>query len=208
MNRHNFDQSRVRGYTRLIRWMKVLLPVGALLLIAAVFFIGRGTEESLFSPEELARLGAGMQLENPRFTGVTEDGDPFVVTARRAVPDGPSPVEIGLEAPEGTITLNDGRTLDGRSMSGLMHRQKEELTLTGNVVITTSDGYRGESDELVIDLDRKEAHSTRPVKGSGPNGTLNAGSFRTERRANEASSDLVIYFENGVHLVLIPEEER
>ncbi|MEM9371461.1 MAG: hypothetical protein AAGA26_09920, partial [Pseudomonadota bacterium] len=164
MNRGSItSQTAVEGYSRSIKWLKVLLPLAALVLISAVFLIDRWDDESLFSSEELAALGAGMQLENPRFTGTTEAGNPFVLTARRANPDGPSPEIITLDEPRGEMDLRDGRILKGRSKDGVMKRSADELTLTGNVVITTSDGYRADMEKLVIDIDRKSAIAPVPV---------------------------------------------
>lgn len=205
------NQTAVEGYSRWIKRMKVLLPLAAVFLISAIFLIGRWDDESLFSPEELATLGAGMQLENPRFTGTTENGDPFVVSALRANPDGPSPEVITLDEPIGEMEMSNGRKINGRSDVGVMRRSKDELTLTGNVVITTSDGYRGNTEKLIIDTNRKSAVSPGPVNGFGPTGSISAGSFRIDRpidRQGKESKDLVIWFENRVRVILIPKEAR
>ncbi|MEM0943264.1 MAG: LPS export ABC transporter periplasmic protein LptC [Pseudomonadota bacterium] len=203
-------QASVAGYTRLVRWAKVALPLIALGMIGAIFLIGRGGQESLFTPEELARLGAGMQLENPRFAGATEDGEPFVIRARRALPDGPVPDMIELEAPSGELTARDGVVLEGRADGGRMSRAREELELSGAVVITTSDGYRAETDRLVIDLENRAAASPGEVRATGPEGSLVAGSMEARRVNGEAGAPgrSWIRFENGVRVVFIPEEAR
>lgn len=204
-------QASVTGYSRIVRWMKVLLPVAAIVLVAAIFLIDRGSEESLFSPEEIARLGAGMQLENPKFSGVTEGGEPFVVTARRALPDGPVPDLIELEAPEGQITLGENRVLDGRSDAGVISRAKQELTLTGSVVLHTSDGYRAQTERLIFDIEDHSAYVPVPISGFGPNGSIEAGSMRVLRDESddpERSNAMVILFEKGVRVVFIQSEAR
>ncbi|MEM7236774.1 MAG: LPS export ABC transporter periplasmic protein LptC [Pseudomonadota bacterium] len=205
------NQMAVEGYSRWIKRLKILLPLASLLLIATIFLIGRWSDESLFSSEELAALGAGMQLENPRFTGTSEDGNPFVVTALRANPDGPAPEVITLDQPRGEMDMLDGRILNGRSDKGVMLRSKDELTLTGNVVITTSDGYRADMEKLIIDIDTKSAAAPVPVTGFGPSGSIASGSFRAERpinRQGQQSKDLVLWFENGVRVIFIPERSR
>ncbi|MBY8976961.1 LPS export ABC transporter periplasmic protein LptC [Rhodobacteraceae bacterium NNCM2] len=205
------SQSAVIGYSRRIKWMKVVLPLAAAMLIAAIFLIGRWDDESLFSNDELAALGAGMQLENPRFSGRTENGDPFIVRARRATPDGPSPELINLDAPVGEMAADDGRQIAGRSDSGVMRRSEDELTLTGNVVITTSDGYRADTEELKIDLKNKTAVAPGHMKAVGPSGSIVAGKFRVERPENDdgsQGSDMVLWFENDVRVIFIPKEAR
>ncbi len=76
-----------------MRQLKVLLPIGAVLLIGMIFMFGRERAGVIDAEQaaDMAALGAGLRLDNPRFAGVTEDGDPFVVTADWALPDGPSP---------------------------------------------------------------------------------------------------------------------
>ena len=82
-------QARVARYSRAVRRMKVLLPLGAILLIGMIFMFSRD-RPAVFDAEqaaEMAALGAGLRLDNPRFAGVTDDGDPFVITAEWALPE-------------------------------------------------------------------------------------------------------------------------
>ncbi|MEM9043363.1 MAG: LPS export ABC transporter periplasmic protein LptC [Pseudomonadota bacterium] len=212
MNRkHRHNPGSLRWYSRLISWTKILLPVAAIVLIAAIFLVGREGEDTIFSAEELATLGAGMQLKNPRFTGTTEDGDPFVLRAVRAIPDGPSPDEIQLESPNGTLTMSDGRVLDGSAVSGVMLRNSGKLTLTEDVTITTSDGYRAETEFLIVDIDAKGAHAPGAVEATGPMGSINADRFRMEKQVDDQgqpTTDNVLYFDGNVHVVFIPEQSR
>ena len=64
---------RVRAYSRAVAWMKVLLPLAAVALIAAIFVSARDKSDltKIFTAEELATLGAGLRLDNPRFAGHT-----------------------------------------------------------------------------------------------------------------------------------------
>ena len=194
-------------YSRMIRGMKVALPILATLLIAAIFLADREEIETIFSPEEIARLGVGMRLENPHFSGITDSGDPFSLHAARATPDGAKPTRIELDRPKGTLTLPGGRIIKGSADRGLMLRDLNNMTLSRDVVITTSDGYRAETEEIVIDLASKEVRSPGQILGFGPNGTLEAGSFRIERKDRQPP-DLVLSFEDGVRIVFIPEEAR
>ncbi|MEM7508468.1 MAG: LPS export ABC transporter periplasmic protein LptC [Pseudomonadota bacterium] len=204
--------SSVAGYSRIVRWMKILLPLAAVFLIGAIFLFDRHSgEEPLFSPEDLATLGAGMQLENPRFAGVTEQGEPFVVTARSAVPDGPVPDMIELVEPAGEFTLSEDLTVKGRSTTGLMSRDDRKLTLNGRIVINTSEGHRAETEELIIDMEKETAFAPGTITAFGPEGSLTAGTMRAARRVlpdQDGKTETVILFENGVRVVFIPAEAR
>ncbi len=198
---------RVRTYSRVVAWMKVLLPLGAVLLIAAIFVSARdkGDLTKIFTAEELATLGAGLRLDNPRFAGVTEQGEPFAIRADWALPDSAMPRLIDLERPEGEIELNDGRTISARAATGRMHRENKILVLEGGVVLDTSDGYHVETDLIELDLDAKTAVAPGPVSGTGPRGQIDAGSFRAAAGEDGAGAGK-IWFENRVRVVFIPAQ--
>jgi len=199
---------RVRTYSRVVAWMKVLLPLGAVLLIAAIFVSARdkGDLTKIFTAEELATLGAGLRLDNPRFAGVTEQGEPFAIRADWALPDSAMPRLIDLERPEGEIELNDGRTISARAATGRMHRENKILVLEGGVVLDTSDGYHVETDLIELDLDAKTAVAPGPVSGTGPRGQIDAGSFRAAAGEDGVGAGK-IWFENRVRVVFIPGTE-
>ena len=200
-------QRRVRAYSRAVAWMKVLLPLGALAVISALYFAAQRTGDlsEIFSAEELATLGAGLRLDNPRFAGVTEQGEPFTIRADWALPDSAMPRFIDLERPEGEIEMNDGRTIAAKAAFGRMHREEKTLVLEGGVVLDTSDGYHIETGLIEIDLDAKTANAPGPVSGTGPRGQIEAGSFRAAAGEDGAGAGQ-IWFENGVRLVFIPDK--
>jgi len=195
----------VRRYSRLIGWMKIVLPLGALSLIAAIFLTARekGELSDLFTAEELARLGAGLRLESPRFAGATERGEAFVLRAEWAMPDGALPTRVELEKPEGEIRLSDGRSVAARADAGLLHREEGTLVLNGGVTIDSSDGYHLETELIRFDLKGKAATAPGRVSGTGPAGTIDAGSMRATA-ASSARGGSEIWFENRIRLVFIP----
>ena len=198
-------QRRVRHYSRLVRWMKVILPLAALALIGAIFLTARdkGDLTDLFSAEELATLGAGLKLDNPRFAGVTARGESFSVRADWALPDSALPTVVELEKPRGEIELADGRKLTASADSGTLRRKEKTLALQGSVAVDSSDGYHVTTGRLEFDLDGKTARAPGPLTGSGPRGSIEAGSMRAE--AGPSGEDAgKIWFENRVRLVFIP----
>ena len=198
---------RVRAYSRAVAWMKVLLPLGAVVLIAAIFVTARdkGDLTKIFTAEELATLGAGLRLDNPRFAGLTEQGEPFAIRADWALPDSAMPRMIDLERPEGEIEMSDGRTIAARAATGRMHRKDKTLVLEGGVVLDTSDGYHIETGLIEFDLGAKTANAPGPVSGTGPRGQIDAGSFRAAAGEGGAGTGQ-IWFENRVRLVFIPDK--
>ncbi len=196
---------RVQAYSRGVAWMKVVLPLGAVAVMSALFLSAQKTGDltEIFTAEELVTLGAGLRLDNPRFAGVTERGEPFAIRADWALPDSAMPRLIDLERPEGEIEMSDGRTIAAKATSGRMHREKKILVLEGGVVLDTSDGYHIETDLIEFDLDAKTANAPGPMSGTGPRGQIDAGSFRAAA-GEDGGGGRKIWFENRVRLVFIP----
>jgi len=207
-------QRRVRNYSRLVAWMKVILPLAAVGLVALLFLSMRdkGDLSELFTPEELATLGAGLKLENPRFAGVTSKDEPFALRAEWALPDSAVPTYIDLERPEGEIRLEDGRTVAAASAKARLNRIEKTLVLEGGVVLDTSDGYHVETERVEIDAKAETAVAPGRVTGSGPRGQIEAGSMRASAGGRSGTGeagtgdtrDGTIWFENRVRLVFIP----
>ncbi len=184
--------------------MKFLLPIAALVTIGLIFMMGRERAAVVegVSTSDLAVLGSGLRLSNPRFAGVTETGEPFVVTADWALPDAAMPDEIALERPMGSITLSDGLEVTASAAAGVMYRQSKQVNLDGSVVIESSDGYRIETESVDIDLEAKSAEARGAISGSGPRGGIDADRAQIVQIDGES---LVIRFEGNVRVKFVPE---
>ena len=198
--------AEVRQYSRAVRWMKIALPIGALILIGLIFLAGRerGALVDPGSAADAAALGAGLTLENPRFAGVTDEGDPFVVTAASALPDSAAPERIELEKPRGEIRMGDGRTVTVTSATGEIFRSEERLNLMGDVVLATSDGYRIRTQRVELDMARRTANTPGAVLAVGPRGRIEADSVELITTGEDAR-DFTLRFEGHVHLKYLPK---
>ncbi|HUF86366.1 MAG TPA: LPS export ABC transporter periplasmic protein LptC [Thermohalobaculum sp.] len=196
---------RVRRYSRLVALMKIALPLGAVALVAAIFLSARdrGDLTEIFTPEELARLGAGLRLDNPRFAGLTPKGEAYVVHADWALPDSAMPRVVTLERPRGEIELANGRTIAVAAAQGELDRREKSAVLEGEVTVEDSDGYRVETARVELDFDARTARAPGPVSARGPRGSVEAGSMRAEAGPGDLA-DGQIWFENRVRVVFIP----
>lgn len=206
---HTKQQAEMRKYSRNVQWMKFALPIAAVALIAMIFMVGRDRLEGTSAHELInaAALSAGLKLENPRFADVTSDGDPFVVTAVSALPDGASPDRIELEQPDAELRLSDGITLTIQSIEGELFRKDERLNLKGDVILRTSDGYRADAQHLKIDMQKRVAIVPGHVFATGPSGSIEADHLRIEQ-VGETRRETVATFTGNVHMIITPKDSE
>ena len=207
LTRHQRHQAEARQYSTVVRWMKILLPIGALLLIGMIFLTGEDRQAVVDADTAagVAMLGAGLKLDNPRFAGVTDDGDPFVVTAEWALPDGAVPDRIDLEKPKGQVRLGDGLTVNVVADTGQMRRREDELHLMGAVELISSDGYVARTERVELDLASKSAIVPQEVQAEGRLGNIRADGMRM-RTATPETRDVVVFFEGNVRLRILPRQ--
>ena len=193
------------GYSRLVAWLKVLLPLTALGLLATLFLLARNVDPTAAIPladtEIQARL-EGQQITAPIFAGTSESGDRISVSAgTMAMRDSERNNATDLAA---HIDLTSGTRVVLFSDRGAFDMSGGASSLEGNVVITTSTGYKLNSDTLLTDFDQMTLESPGPVTGTGLSGTLDAGRMRFEKSRDGENAHLI--FTNGVKLVYRPEE--
>ncbi len=182
---------------RRARLLKIGLPAAAAALVAAVFLVSGRARLDGFDPGAFEiDPAAGLRLANPRFTGETASGRPFVLTADWALPDAPDPARVDLGPIRGQVSLSPGRMVSLEAEGGTLHPKDERLSLGDGVTVTTSDGYRAFAPAVTVDFAAEEARSPGPVEAEGPLGRLEAGTMRAARRDGAD----YIWFEGGVRV--------
>lgn len=193
-------------YSRVIAWLKILLPLAALALLSTLFLLSDkrdGLEDVPFADELKQGETANEGVSGPQYSGVTENGDVLTMTARRARPLGDGDVAAdGLTA---HLALKDGSSIDLTSPNGLMKEGEKRVYLDGGVTITTSQGYTLVTEAMSSALDSVSASSDGPVAGDGPLGTLQAGKMDIGP-AND-TGDVQILFTAGVKLIYQPPDK-
>lgn len=191
-------------YSRLIAWLKVLLPLAALALLSTLFLLSRNIDAIgaiPFAETEIQDRLLGEQITEPFFSGTTRGGDQITFSARSVrLGDGHSNRTEDLSV---DIVLSSGASVALSSGLGSFDVPGAHLTLQGNVIIATSNGYNLTSDTLTTSFDELSIVSSGPVTGESPIGTLHAGKLRLERLPD--SENVQLNFTNGVKLVYRPK---
>jgi lipopolysaccharide export system protein LptC len=196
-----------RRYSRLVELLRYLLPAIALSLIALVGLwpqlIGGagGLIVPMFANAKVDGADV-MRMHNPRYVGQTTDEEPYELTAASAYADPKRPNRVHLDRPAGALTKAGPRDLNLTAQSGLYNRDADKLDLDGGVELTTSDGYRFDTDSARIDLRRGLVIGERPIQGAGPTGTLSADRFEIHDKGDR------LHFVGRVKVTLPPSRPR
>lgn len=193
-------------YSRFVAWAKVLLPLGALALLATLFLIARQIDPEAaipFAEVDVERFAREARIGAPEFSGVTEDGTVVALTAEQARPDPAEPGRMTAERLSAEFEVPDGSRVTAVAGQGAVDSPAQRIELLGGVEVTTSTGYRVQSDGLWAALDRTSLASTGPVEAEGPPGRIAAEAMEmTQDPENPAT--YVLVFKGGVRLVYEP----
>lgn len=193
-------------YSRLVAWLKVLLPLAALSLFSTLFLISRGIDTEAvipFAEKEIEERMRDQQVTGPFFSGTTPQGDEIMVTATVARPGGfGAPAEAtDLKA---RIRMADGSQLDLVADTGTVALDKDRASFIGNVEIASTNGLVVRTDRLNAALSGIDADSPGQIKGIGPIGVFTAGVMKI--RAKNENGPVHMVFNKGVKLIYTPQQ--
>ena len=195
-------------YSRMVAWLKVLLPLMALALLSTLFLLSRNIDPMAsipFAESEIQDRLRDQQITGPFFSGSTEAGDQISFTADKM---GTNDVngDTVAEGVSAQIDLASGARISFSADIGAINLAQDRSVLSGAVQITTSTGYTVHTNELIAAMSALNIHSPGEVKGDGPIGTLTAGSMRLHAKETDGPAQLV--FTNGVKLIYDPQTKR
>jgi len=194
-------------HSRIVFWLKILLPLGALAILSTLFLFSRdvGPEGLLpISNVDVEEMAREQRITRPHFAGMTSDGAAVTVRAETARP-GTEETGGSMERIEAEYAAGDGRTIRLRAELGQIDAATSILHLSGKVLAETSDGYRIETDAIQGRLDRTEVSSPGKVTATAPFGTLTAGAMRLSRSPTDGGMDRMD-FNGGVRLIYLPRK--
>lgn len=195
--------------TRIVRWLRVLLPLAALAILSTLFLLGRKPGETPNIP--YARVDAEDMARDPRmiapeYAAVTPDGARISVNAAEATPDpaaggGVSSLRLSWQAA-------DGLTADLTAPDAAFGEAEGGVSLTGGVRMTTSSGWVVTAPRIDAAGDRSRLTAGEGVAAEAPFGQLTAGAMEL-RRADPATGGAppdshVLNFTGGVRLIYQP----
>lgn len=196
-------------YSRMVAWLKVALPLAALGLLSTLFLLSRvvdPTESIPFADTEVQDRLLNQQISGPYYSGTTANGDKIAFVAEKVVtPNGLT----GANRAEDVfvkIEMVSGTTMNVTSKRARVNVGQDVADLTGNVVITTSQGYIITSEALIARIAALDLRSPDTVFATTPAGELTAGSMRL--MSPEPNTPAQLVFTNGVKLIYQPKQAK
>ncbi|MDA7423872.1 LPS export ABC transporter periplasmic protein LptC [Thalassococcus lentus] len=200
--------ARAEGlYSRVVAWLKIILPLAALALLSTLFLLSRSGDPMMDTPfAEALASGETVQqkVSAPYFAGTTRRGEMLIMTAESARPglDG----KIHANSLEATLTQSNGATIQLNAPEATLRDGQQEALLEGGVRIESSTGYVVVTDGLISEFNETRARTTGPVKGTAPFGTLDAGGLQISPA--ETEGDVLLLFTDGVKLIYEPKPKE
>lgn len=159
--------ARAKRHTRLVRRLRWLLP--SLSGIAVILLILVSYVRSLLPAIDIGPVtlqGSTLILQQPKLAGFDKFGKAYVMTAREAKQDMQALKKVELAGIEAQIELSPSGHATMTSERGFFDEENEVARLSGDVHVTSSQGYDMRLQEAIIDLKGGAMNSLKPVEVS------------------------------------------
>ncbi|UXU75935.1 MULTISPECIES: hypothetical protein [unclassified Paracoccus (in: a-proteobacteria)] len=189
--------------SRIVAWLRVILPLSALALLSVLFLLGRSPNPEAaipyadVDPRDLAERQA---MTRPSYAGVTTDGAQLSITATEARP-GQGAGGASADRVHVTLRAADGRAAD--VSAGQARMQGDIVELDQGVRMTTADGWVLTGPRFQASTSQGSVVAPDRVDVRAPFGDLTAG--RAELRPQgQGRGDHVLDLSGGVRLIYQP----
>lgn len=190
-------------YSGFVTFAKIVLPLAAIGLLASLFLLAGGPEETEripYSDVELEEIISGQRLASPNYQSVLADGAALSIVAERGLPDQEVKGRIRADEIVARLTGLDGIRTLLTAPHGIYDEQTQIAAATGGVRIRRSDGYVATTPGIRTQIDGKAAETLGRLIVEGPGVYLEAGSARLTQ-GDAGSGSEVLVFSGGIKLI-------
>ncbi|NNE89106.1 MAG: hypothetical protein HKN27_13610 [Silicimonas sp.] len=194
-------------YSRMVRWLKVALPLAALAILSTLFFVAETLDPDAAIPYaevDVERLLREQGVTKPAFGAVTEDGIAISMSADAIRPGAKQRDRLTGTALSANLTWPDAGQIDIVSPEGIVDVSGGEATLQGGATLKSSTGYTVKSARIVARMDEASVITDGIISATGPAGSITAGRMELTRQTN-ADGGYLLVFKDGVRLLYQPQ---
>jgi lipopolysaccharide export system protein LptC len=192
------------SHDRLVAFLSKALPA-AIGLVAAIMILSplspRGEIGFLLDRNKVAITSERVAVDSAMYRGMDSHGRAFRVLAGSAAQVSAEVPVVELQDLEAELAMTEGPARIA-APSGSYNYRTEQITVAGPVVFSASDGYRMETQNVLIDLDTQVATGSGGVSGSVPTGSFSADSIHADLRERN------VRLEGNARLRMVPGKLR
>jgi len=191
-------------HSRHVRILRIAVPLSVVVVVVGGIALTVLKPLRVLSgvPVDVGSLvvsGTKIMMQQPRLAGFTRDNRRYNMIAQAAAQDVTKPDMIELHGINATMEMKDGAVFETTAKDGLYNSKTELLTLSQNIVVTSSSGYKALLNEAVIDVRAGRVVSDKPVEVKTATWTINANGMEV------AESGDVMRFDRGVFVTMMLE---
>ena len=135
--------SALTRHSRLVFWLKIVLPILALAILSTMFLFARRIdfEGALpYAEVDIDALANDPRLTRPEFSGMTDDGAAITVAAATARPGKTATDPMTADEVIAVYQSESGKRITIQARTGSFGSAGNSLTLTGDVVLCRQTG--------------------------------------------------------------------
>jgi lipopolysaccharide export system protein LptC len=164
------------SYSRIVRQLRIILPVVGLLTVAIVGLWPR-IRAQFNHPTQTSQEERQARMINGRYVGSDVHGRPYTVTYESALqPPGGGPID--MVNPVAELTLQNGHWVAVKANKGRYDQAAGLIDLYDNVELFHDEGYRFSTTLAHVEFTKNLIWGDRAVEGNGPKGEIRARGFR------------------------------
>lgn len=170
------EQIRARRHTRLVKRLRVIVPMAGTLLVAIL--VGAAALPKLLPLSALSglRLTAdGLVMNEPRLSGHLGEGRRYEVVATRAVQSLVDPSRLSLEGLDADLDMGEGQRATIFGARAAYDTDTEILQLSDGVAIASSDGSEMRLAGATVYLKEGRVEGDGGIEITSPRGRIRAG---------------------------------
>jgi lipopolysaccharide export system protein LptC len=192
-------------YSRFVSVMKKLLPIGAVVLMAAVvaYSVLPRHNDRMMAMKQSGNLARDLTMTKSSFTGTDEKGNPFKVTAAEVIQDPKAKsMRAELKQIDADMQFGNESWINATAAHGWIDGDTGILKLDGGISVFTDNGYQLETNSATAHIKENILEGTEGVKGHGPTGQFSADRFHFDRVKKQ------LRLSGHVHMILYPKKAK
>ena len=166
--------SRHDSLVRLLKFGLPLLVVCLFVLLALAPFAKKGDVSFLLDKNKTDKAQERMRVEQARYTGSDDRGQPFEIVADRALQQSSAVRVVDIDGVNARLKLDQG-PVSINADQGRYDLDAQKVAVPGTVRVRDDQGYHLETAGVTVDLKGRQLNSGGPVHGNMRLGQFSAG---------------------------------